>query len=336
MVYCGYEKQTVPGPIVMQYPDYIHWCSWSSRVSLELPFRFEEGEEDRENACATYSENTGGDGGPGTMVMSRVTSVPVDQEEAFIKLAEESSRIPPEAACTRRDTYADGVPALEQELSFVDERVGGPVVRRELFAQIGNLVFSLAALIPRDRAAAQQQELDHTFGSLRFVLIPALERYGRTFCHGGAQVSVHIPTDWDVQEISEQQVRFFGPPSAQHDDYRPTFSVALGKPEGFGDEWLEGFLDQIRANMAESYRNFTIDSLTTISLSSLVEAHVMQYRWEPEPGLAFVQIQALIVVDMFRMYLINAASLEPLAETYLPVFEEILRSLRILGQPPTG
>lgn len=317
----------------MQYPDYIHWLSWSSRVSLELPFRFEEGEEDREKSSATYVENDG-EGGPGTMVMTKATAVPLDQEEAYLKLAEQSSRVPPGSTCNRRETDADGVPAVEQELSFVDDRLGGALVRRELFTQIGNLVFSISALIPADRAEAQRRELDHTFSSFRFVLIPALERYGRTFCHGGTQVSVHVPVDWDVREESEEQVRFYGPPSAEHDDYRPTFSIALGKPEGFGDQWIQEFLQETRATMAESHREFALDSVTSFPLSSLVEAHVMQYRWEHEPGLAFVQLQALIPVDMYRMYLVNAASLQPLADTYLPFFETMLRSIRILGPVP--
>lgn len=60
----------------------------------------------------------------------------------------------------------------------------------------------------------------------------------------------------------------------------------------------------------------------------------MQYHWEHEPGLAFVQIQALIPVDMFRMYLVNAASLQPLADTYLPFFKTMLRSIRVFGPLP--
>lgn len=117
--------------------------------------------------------------------MTKATAVPLDQEEAYPKLAEQSARVPPGSTCTRRETDADGVPAVEQELFFVDDHLGGAFLRREL---------------------------DHTFASLRFILIPALERYGRTFCHGGTQVSVHVPVDWEVREESEQQVRFYGPP----------------------------------------------------------------------------------------------------------------------------
>ena len=314
-----------------EYPDYIHWFSRLNRISLELPINFEEDGEDEENQCVTYREAPDERDGPGTVVMTKITGVSTDMVDAYLRLAKESARIPGEVSFTRREIVVDGVPAIDQEQEYRDNRTKNAVLRRELFAQIGNLVFSITALVPLDRVDNIRSGLDHTFQTARFILLPAANQYAGSYAHEVTQMSVIIPENWEAREEEEQQVRFFGPPHPEHDDYRPTFSVSLGKPGGFGDEWMEGFLEKTRENMASSYRDFSIIAVDRFPLSSLAEAHVIRFRWEPEPGLAFTQIQALILVDMFRMYLVNGATLEPLADTWIPVFDGMLKSLRVLG-----
>jgi hypothetical protein len=314
-----------------EYPDYIHWFSRLNRISLELPFRFEEDGEDVENRCVTYREASDEREGPGTVIMTKMTGVPVDSTGAYLTLAKESAQIPGDATATRREIIVDGVPAIDQEQEYRDDRTEITVLRRELFAQIGNLVFSITALVPRDRADDLRPALDHAFRSARFILLPAANQYAGSYAHEDTQISIVVPENWEAQEVEKQHIRFFGPPHPDHNDYRPTFSVSLGKPGGFGDAWLEGFLEETRGNIVSSYREFSMIAVDRFPLSSLVEAHVMSYRWEPEPGLAFTQIQALILVDMFRMYLINGATLEPLADAWMPVFDEMLKSLRVLG-----
>lgn len=314
-----------------EYPDYIHWFSRLNRISLELPFSLEEDGEDEENRCVTYREAPDELDGPGTVVMTKATGVPPDMVDAYLRLANESARIPGETNVTRREIVVDGVPALDQEQEYRVEGTDNVVLRRELFAQIGNLVFSITALVPLDRVDDLRPGLDHAFETARFVLLPAANQYAGSYAHEGTQVSIMVPEAWEAREEEQQQVRFFGPPHPEHDDYRPTFSVALGTPEGFGDEWLESFLEGIRTKMASSHRDFSIIATDRFPLSSLAEAHVMRYRWEPEPGLAFSQIQALVQVDRYRLYLINGATLEPLADTWIPVFEGMLRSVRVLG-----
>lgn len=319
---------------MQQYPDTIHCFSRFSRVSLELPMTFEEDAEDAENGLASYTDQASVGDQPGAMVLTKAIQVAGKDSNAFRRLAQESAALHPDAVCTTNELIVDGVPAVTQEQSYDDAELEMKVQRRVLFAQIENLVFLINAMVPLSRAEEYRAAIDHAFETARFVLLPVVERYAGSIAHGGIQASLVFPDDWDVEESAENQVRFFGPPQPEHNDYRPTFSVALGQPEGYGDQWVEQLVVQSRANMAESYDGFALLKEDRFPLSSLVEVHCMEYRWEAEPGLSFSQIQALIPVDMQRMYLINAATLEPLAGTFIPLFYQMLRSLRILGPVP--
>jgi hypothetical protein len=118
------------------------------------------------------------------------------------------------------------------------------------------------------------------------------------FAHEGVRISALVPATWSVSEVAENRVRFYAPAHPEHDDHSPTFSISLGEPEGFGPDGFQDFCDASRANLAQ--------------------------------GLGFAQLQALGLMDRYNLYLINAASLPSLAEVYLPVFSDILRSLRML------
>lgn len=153
-----------------------------------------------------------------------------------------------------------------------------------------------------------------------------------SFAHEGVLVSALLPEGWEVTELAPNQVRFFGPRHPEHDDYQPTFSITLGQPEGFGDEWFDQLCADSLERLRSNYEGFELRDTERFALSSLVDVNAVWFEWQPEPGLAFAQVQALAAVDAFRLYLINAATLLPLADTYLPVFDRILHDLRLL--PP--
>lgn len=155
-----------------------------------------------------------------------------------------------------------------------------------------------------------------------------------SFDHAGLQLSVLVPADWEAEELADNKVRFFAPPEPTLDDYRPTMSFIHGQPEGFGDDWFARFAKQSVERLAGTYEGFELIGTEQYMLSSLAPVHVTRYRWEPEPGMDFSQIQALVPVDAFRMYLVNAATRHPLEQRDLPVFEAVVRSMRVLSTPP--
>jgi hypothetical protein len=152
-----------------------------------------------------------------------------------------------------------------------------------------------------------------------------------SFAHEGLMLSLLVPDGWEAEEVAPNQVRFFGPEQSDLDDYRPTMSFTVGEPEGTGAEWFDGFCAAARERL-EAYEGFRLLRHERFPLSSLVPVDATWYEWSPEPELTFAQVQALIAVDASRMYLVNAATRAPASDRFLPVFDQVLHSLRVL--PP--
>lgn len=151
-----------------------------------------------------------------------------------------------------------------------------------------------------------------------------------SFAHESLLLSLLVPDDWDAEELAPNQVRFFGPEQPDLDDYRPTMSFTVGEPEGFGDEWFDEFCAQARERL-EGYEDFRLLRHERFTLSSLCPVDATWYEWTaPEEGLTFQQVQALVPYDMSRMYLINAATLAPIADRWLPIFDRVLHDMRVL------
>jgi len=153
-----------------------------------------------------------------------------------------------------------------------------------------------------------------------------------SFAHEGLGLSILVPEHWEAEELAANQVRFHGPEQAQVDHYRPTLSIVVGEPEGYGTGWFDAFCEQAGERLRNSYTNFVLHRSERYTLSSLVPVNATWFDWEPEPGLHMSQLQALVPVGATRLYLINAATRSECAETFLPVFDAIVRSLRVL--PP--
>lgn len=153
-----------------------------------------------------------------------------------------------------------------------------------------------------------------------------------SFAHEGLGLSVLVPEHWEAEELAPNQVRFYGLEQAQLAHYRPTLSIAVGEPEGYGTEWFNAFCEQAEERLRNSYTGFALRRSERYMLTSLVPVNAIWFDWEPEPELRMTQLQALIPVGATRLYLINAATRSECAETFLPAFDAIVRSLRVL--PP--
>jgi hypothetical protein len=153
-----------------------------------------------------------------------------------------------------------------------------------------------------------------------------------SFAHPELMLSLLVPDDWAVEQVAPNQIRFYAPAVPDLDDYQPTMSFTLGEPEGTGAAWFEEFVTRARNQLEAGYEGFRLLGTDLYTNSSFADVAVTTYEWEPQPGMAFAQLQALLAVDATRMYLVNAATRVELADRYLPVFEQVLRDLRVL--PP--
>lgn len=154
----------------MESPPRIHFFSWETRVSIELPVGFEEQVEDPETHSAIYGDDLDDDE-PGARVMTKMTAVPPGTADAFRMIAGESAGIASRAVASREEIVIDGVPAIRQVLRYRDGELGIDVLRHETFAQLADVVFSITCLAPADRSTEYRPAFDHASDTARFILL---------------------------------------------------------------------------------------------------------------------------------------------------------------------
>ncbi len=321
----------------MEEPTRIHFFSWETRISIELPVGFEEQVEDRNTHTAIYADDLDEDDELGARVMTRMTAMPLEQTDGYRSMAAASEQIGTRTVEHRQECVVDGAPAIRQVLRYHDEEAGIDVIRHETHAQIDNVIFSLICLAPSAKSADYAAAFDHASRSARLVLLPLggeVQPSGgelpASFAHAGVRISALIPDSWTVSEPTEHSIRFFAPADARHDGSVPTFSIALGEPDGFAPDGFADFCDTSVGRLEREIPGFVLRSVERYVLSSFVDVHAVWYAGTWDSDRELVQLQALGLLDRYHLYLVNAAAPLPLAETYTPVFDAILRSLRVL------
>ena len=156
----------------METPTHIHFFSWETRISVELPVGFEEELEDPENHCAIYADDLDELDERGARIMAKMTAVPGDLPEAYLSIAEASAGIGSRTLEHREECLVDGAPAVRQVFSYHDEESSLDVFRHETFAQMANVVFSLTCLAPMNRSTTYAPAFDHASCTARFILLP--------------------------------------------------------------------------------------------------------------------------------------------------------------------
>ncbi|MFW5842390.1 MAG: hypothetical protein ACOCW6_00555 [Spirochaetota bacterium] len=318
----------------MEGSNHIHFFSWGTRISLELPAGFEEQIEDPDNSAAIYADDLEEGEEPGARVMAKMTAAPSAATDAYRSLASASAQIGTRELEHREEGGLDGAPAVRQILRYRDEEAGMDVLRHETYAQLDNVVFSVTCLAPSNRSADYAAAFEHASRSARIVLPGSGPGGPLSFAHSGVRVSAIIPGGWTATEPSEYTVRFFAPPDPDHDGSIPTFSIALGEPDGFGPDGFSDFCEASIERLGQEIPEFVLRSVERYTLSSFVDVHAVWYTgvWESERRL--VQLQALGLLDRYHLFLINAAAPLASAERYSPLFDAVLRSLRALPSRP--
>ena len=153
------------------FPEHIHWFSWHTRISLELPIGFEEESEDEEAATAIYADDPDDDGNPTARVMARTIALPSEApEDSFRRLASEAASMDGHTVIASHELEIDGLPAVRQLLRQYHEE--SEVIRHETYAQAANLVFSIIALTSADYQDEYLSAFDHAANTARFILLP--------------------------------------------------------------------------------------------------------------------------------------------------------------------
>lgn len=156
-------------------PDYVHFFSHETKVSLELPIEWEEEEENE--GMATYAYGVDEDEEPEyeypPRLMVKTIGIPSGQPDAYRKLAQQMIDMPArDKKIVSRDTQEiDGHEGTVDVFSYYLDDAGGLVTQYQVFVQISNVIFSITGMVEDKHG----EELLPVFGaaakSIRFILM---------------------------------------------------------------------------------------------------------------------------------------------------------------------
>lgn len=146
-------------------------------------------------------------------------------------------------------------------------------------------------------------------------------------------LSILIPVGSELTG-DETMLRVALPPGDAADGRRPTFTVRSGVPAEPGEDWFTAFADGAVVRMPVTVDGFVLLDRQDFVLSSFVCVTAVTYRRRLPGGDEVSQLQAYLWATSYRMYVVDAATARRREGTDLPVFDAMLRSIRLL--PPIG
>ncbi len=148
------------------------------------------------------------------------------------------------------------------------------------------------------------------------------------------RISIVVPKEWTGEVIDKSQFRLFGLTESgfedYFDEYRPTMSYTIAEPESMEPDWFDKMIAETGKNMALDYNEYQLIDEEWFEVSGR-KSFLRHYEWRDEDTqLQLLQLQSMIYASPSRFYLVNAAVLKPLMDKYLPIFDTILKSTRII------
>ncbi|WP_372729288.1 hypothetical protein [Nocardioides sp.] len=149
-------------------------------------------------------------------------------------------------------------------------------------------------------------------------------------------VSLRVPIGWDALAVDESTLQLQG--GAEADDYRPTVTLEAGRPEESGRDWFEAFTSSVVPELAAEVPGFDLigTSRSTLSSRNAQVFAVHARRDDPAGPLPPTsQVQAWVWAGSHRMLAISASTTTEREAVDLPVFDEIIASIRLLPPRPS-
>ncbi len=137
-------------------------------------------------------------------------------------------------------------------------------------------------------------------------------------------ISLEIPPDWQANPAEQCLVQIFAP---KENNYSANLCFNLYPEEPVSPNLMQELMAgsaQQQAQTLPEFKQTRLESLAIGGKPALMRQYAYRYA---EVGGHLVQLQALVLVDPARLWVITASSLEELAPKYLPLIEEIIKSL---------
>lgn len=148
-------------------------------------------------------------------------------------------------------------------------------------------------------------------------------------------ISIQAPEQWRGQEVNDHAFRLFGEVEKIHEEffeeYRVNMSFEIRKGSIGGANWFKAFVDNNNETMKTTYAQYELQEEEFFKLD-INDAYRKVYTWvEPETKFKLFQQQALITDNIDTVYVVTATVLEGLEKKYLPIFRDIVKSIRVIS-----
>lgn len=145
-------------------------------------------------------------------------------------------------------------------------------------------------------------------------------------------LSIRIPVGSDLS--GEPDLLRVAIPVDEVAPRRPTFTIRVGTPDEPGEDWFTAFRDGAVARMPVTVEGFHLLDRQDFVLSSFVDVTAVYYRRRLPGGDEVSQLQAYLWATSYRMYVVDAATARSRERLDLPLFDAMLRSIRLLPPAP--
>lgn len=147
-------------------------------------------------------------------------------------------------------------------------------------------------------------------------------------------LSLRAPRGWSVQPVDETRFVLLRD-GEDGDGYRASMTFLEGEPEEQGAAWFERFCEAVPDELAASLDGFVLCDSDLFRNSSGARVLALTYRQHAAGAPATSHVQAYMWANSYRMYVASGATLREHEERDAPVFDRILRSVRLLPQRRT-
>jgi hypothetical protein len=151
--------------------------------------------------------------------------------------------------------------------------------------------------------------------------------------NGDLLLSLRVPTGWGTRAPDEFHFSLFND-RADEGGYRANVNFLLGEPEQPGRDWFDAFRAAAPGHLAATISGYELLGVDAFELSSPGIVQQVCFRQSAEGAPPTSHIQAYLWAGSFTMYVIDAATLRPHEGRDLPVFAEIINSIRLLPARP--
>jgi hypothetical protein len=141
-------------------------------------------------------------------------------------------------------------------------------------------------------------------------------------------LSLRAPRSWELRIRDEDHVGLFS--DVEQDDYTANITFFGGEPQEPGAPWFAEFCRAAPGQLAATVDDY--DELGSGEFRSSSRARVfwIHYRQHAVGAPPTSHLQAYMWVDSYRMYIVDGATPRATEDRDLPIFDAILRSVRVL------